>query len=208
MRVRTNLLGLAGLILLISGCSTCETCQQSNSGYATVPNSACESTGSCKLPGKYLLGGRYRPVIDTCLTKQAARNCALKSLNQQMPLHSPRNTDFCDGFVQAFVDLSLGSRGVIPAIPPPKYWTANNRSADGHCKADQWFAGYREGVSQASYKQSPEQTIVPTSIRQQYGTANSVQNYSPINYSPVEDSPVEDYHEAELIHPVSGHFYQ
>lgn len=111
----------------------------------------------------YWSHGRYIPLVDDFLTKQAARKCAIHSLKKMEAKPCAKNDDFRQGYIQAYEDLALGSRGMIPAVAPPKYWKAYNRSVRGHMRADQWFAGYRAALSQSGFQIADEQVTVPTS---------------------------------------------
>ncbi len=167
--VHINLLGLAGIVLLISGCTTGGNRQPVVAGHASVSCSSCGEPGSCdgsgycRPPMWYWSHGRYIPLIDDFLTKRAARKCAIHSLAKMEAKQCANNNDFRQGYIQAYEDLALGSRGLIPAVAPPKYWKAHNRSIKGHMRADQWFAGYRAALSQSGYRIADEQVTVPTS---------------------------------------------
>jgi len=170
--VCTSLLGLAGIILLISGCTTGGNRQPVVSGHASVPCSSCGDSRCCRPPMWYWSDGHYIPFIDDYLTKYAARKCAVSSLSKTDSEDHAGNVDYQQGYIQAYEDLALGSRGVIPAVPPSKYWKTHNRSVRGHQRADQWFAGYRAALSQSGYRIAEEQITVPTSHEQfQEGTA-------------------------------------
>ena len=161
--VHINLLGLAGIILLISGCTTGGNRQPVASGHASVSCSSCGDSRYCRPPMWYWSHGHYIPIIDDFLTKHAARKCAVHSLANMGAKQCAKNDDFRQGYIQAYEDLALGSRGLIPAVAPPKYWKAHNRSIRGHMRADQWFAGYRAALSQSGYQIADEQVTVPIS---------------------------------------------
>ena len=55
--------------------------------------------------------------------------------------------DFKSGFLQAFEDIADGAAGVVPAVPPKKYWSAYYRTPEGQQAAHDWFDGYRAGVA-------------------------------------------------------------
>jgi len=175
MPVRSDFIWLLGMILVISGCSTCQSCR--TTGHASVPDNACGAASHCKPPMWYWSNGRYISILDDYLTQESARKCALKSLNQSSRRNCGASYDFRQGYIQAFIDLAHGSRGVVPAVPPPKYWKTNNRSIHGHSKAQQWFSGYRAGLSEADCRQVPEQTIIPTSRVDYLGRPGGPGNY-------------------------------
>ncbi len=175
--VRASILGLAATILVISGCSTSGSCKPAVSDQTSISNSACGTARLCKPPMWYWSNGRYIPFIDDLLTKYSARSCAVKSLSRTEMRQCARDTDFCQGYIQAYEDLALGSRGVIPAVPPPRYWKAHNRSIRGHSKVDQWYAGYRAGLSQSGYQIADEQTTIQTSHEHDQNEQSHYGNY-------------------------------
>lgn len=72
--------------------------------------------------------------------------------------------DFSTGFVQAYVDVAEGGSGNTPAVPPERYWKRCNRTASGHGRAEEWFAGYRAGAQLAEAECNREFNQVPLSI--------------------------------------------
>ncbi|MEO1995571.1 MAG: hypothetical protein ABGZ17_09875 [Planctomycetaceae bacterium] len=82
---------------------------------------------------------------DDCVTHHLARRAARRQLR-----HSGEHSrDFKAGFVQSFEDLADGAPGVVPAVPPKKYWTAYYRTPEGQQSAHSWFDGYRAGMDAA-----------------------------------------------------------
>jgi hypothetical protein len=57
--------------------------------------------------------------------------------------------DFEDGFAQAYVDLSQNKKGVLPPVPPPRYWHAYYRAPIGRQHVYEWYAGYEMGTQEA-----------------------------------------------------------
>ncbi len=43
----------------------------------------------------------------------------------------------------------MGASGEVPPLAPINYWHDHNRSPTGHAQAQDWFAGYAAGASQA-----------------------------------------------------------
>ncbi len=166
--VYAHLLGLAGIMLLVSGCTTGGNRQSVVSGRASVstPCSSCDDSRCCRPPMWYWSRGRYLPFIDDYLTKKAARKCAVHSLRKFEGKKQAGSIDYQQGYIQAYEDLAMGSRGVVPAVAPARYWKTHNRSVKGHLKAEQWFAGYRAALSQAGYRIAQEQVTIPTSFEQ------------------------------------------
>lgn len=140
----------------------------SQSGWST--GSWCEQgcnvlTGDCRAcqaPRWYWSRGRYIHWYDSWVTERTAEACAKKTFRND-PAATAATGDFYCGYQQAFIDLANGGSGVTPAVPPEKYWKANNRSARGYEKAEQWFEGYRAGVCAARGTGRQEFLFVPTS---------------------------------------------
>lgn len=56
---------------------------------------------------------------------------------------------FEEGFLRAFYDLSHGQSGVLPPVPPARYWDKKYRCPSGAIYVKKWYAGYKTGVCQA-----------------------------------------------------------
>ncbi len=87
-----------------------------------------------------------------CFDEQVARHEASKRAWRSMVENYPArpNNDFQYGYGQAFVDVALGGDGTVPPVPPECYWSTCYRTAKGHQHAQDWFAGYTAGASQAT----------------------------------------------------------
>jgi hypothetical protein len=119
----------SGLLLLIaaSGCRSagCGTC-----GSACQPAVCCECHCYCRK-------------LDDWHTAMNARSCAARFLSGR------DSRDYRLGFTQAFVDVALGRTGASPPVPPERYWSVCFRSACGHDRVAEWYAGYRAGAELA-----------------------------------------------------------
>ena len=66
--------------------------------------------------------------------------------------HSPsvdpeiRSSDFAAGWKQGYLDITSGGNGEAPLVPPEKYWGDRFRTANGHARINQWYAGYDTGA--------------------------------------------------------------
>jgi len=129
-------------MIFLTGCST----TRCGNDYGLFPSSRGATQSSCKQCNS---SGR----IDSCSyfgvgflctdslkTKSAAKHLAKK--------HMPNDScsDYKDGFRQAFVDVSMGACGQVPAIAPKKYWKYCDRTVNGHASAQSWFGGYQAGA--------------------------------------------------------------
>jgi hypothetical protein len=101
-------------------------------------------------------------IRDHIATKHAAIKAANEALAEQNCGAISRDFEF--GFQQAFIDIANGGSGALPAVPPPRYWTAPYRTTWGHNKARDWFSGYEAGASVAKGGALRDAQSVPTSV--------------------------------------------
>ncbi len=90
----------------------------------------------------------YNQSLDDTLAAKMARDVARQHLLFRDGDEWP-SKDFQAGYRQAYEDIALGSDGQTPLVPPPAYWKSCARTEAGHCRADDWFAGYTEGAGVA-----------------------------------------------------------
>jgi hypothetical protein len=72
----------------------------------------------------------------------------------------------CDyelGFKSGFVDSALGRDCDLPAIAPPKYWSAKYQSCEGRACVENWFSGYSAGLQAAQHRGFSDMNQVPVS---------------------------------------------
>ncbi len=92
------------------------------------------------------MASNYYPSQDNLITKGTAKQCAARDLNEFYGKPCKPSQYFAEGFEQAYVDMALGKRPIVPAVPPPKYWNAFYRSCEGAPAVQEWFAGYEAGL--------------------------------------------------------------
>lgn len=92
----------------------------------------------------------YHSFWDRLITSMSATHRAEKSFGRYVEKcgHRPSH-DFYAGYVDGFVDVAQGGSGVVPPIPPERYWGAASRTPRGHQRAHEWFAGYSAGADAA-----------------------------------------------------------
>ncbi|MBX3438796.1 MAG: hypothetical protein KF861_14980 [Planctomycetaceae bacterium] len=100
-----------------------------------------------------------------CIDEGISSHEALRRANRSLRLcyDSRPSFDFRDGYRQAFVDVALGGRGQVPATPPERYWSTCYRTAAGHQRAQEWYAGYVAGTGRAMSLCRYQHNVVPTS---------------------------------------------
>jgi hypothetical protein len=77
------------------------------------------------------------------------------------------NADYEAGFKDGFVDFVFaGGTGEPPPLPPRTFWNMDLRLPAGRERADQWFAGYREGARVARDSGYRALAVVQTSLTQ------------------------------------------
>ena len=68
------------------------------------------------------------------------------------------------GFIDGFVDyLDYGGSGEPPPLPPRRYWRRDYQTPAGHAAAQQWFEGFRHGVSIARSSGYRDLVTIPVS---------------------------------------------
>jgi len=122
MSMRT---GLASLILAVVSAGCC--------------------SGPCCGPLVCVESPCYLRRIDQWHTDCTARRCAWQAIPNDLSVTG----DYRNGFTQAFRDVARGADGTLPPIPPERYWDVCFRSGAGHARAQDWFAGYRDGAEAA-----------------------------------------------------------
>lgn len=146
-----GLLATFGLLLTVSqsGCLTAPCAPTAPLACEGGCDSACATNGcgACQPPrcGGYY---HYKAFCDDQITRHTARHCAGQALKQFDGPYA-KCSHFRDGFSQAFEDLATGSRPIVPAVPPRRYWHAYYRSSEGRPAVDEWFAGYQAGIEAA-----------------------------------------------------------
>jgi hypothetical protein len=101
---------------------------------------------------------RYSRHFDEAHARCIAEKRALNALGA---CHPHAASEFKYGFVQAYVDIALGSDGRPPAIPPERFWKTCNRHPDGHCEAGEWYEGYAAGAQRALGSCWKQYNVVP-----------------------------------------------
>lgn len=72
--------------------------------------------------------------------------------------------DFERGFKRGFIDTSMGKDCRVPAVPPPRYWSAKYQCASGQEIVQSWFLGYEQGIIASQSAGYPEFNEVPVSV--------------------------------------------
>lgn len=88
----------------------------------------------------------YNRTLDDALACKVARDVAREHLARRCAHARWPSQDYQAGYAQAYQDVALGSDGNTPLLPPEPYWNSCARTETGHCRADDWFAGYADGA--------------------------------------------------------------
>ena len=137
---------LAMCLAALTGCHACwlDRCDQRPFLQGSISDKHDYDQAAKQLP--------YRPWYhfgssDGWLDRKATQHAAIRSANQALRrcYGDQVGHDFRQGFQQAFMDIANGGSGAVPAVPPPRYWSAPYRTLWGHEKADEWFDGYDAG---------------------------------------------------------------
>lgn len=185
---------LSLLMLLLTGCSvvgnnTQTACSNNTACPQTCETASCEPRGNngcsnwlcssgCCVHGRH---SRYKATPDNIYTRSEAR------LKAQCELHKERRghcltCDYRLGYEQAFVDVSLGGCGDVPALPPANYWKNCARSPEGHQKAQQWFSGYAAGAVRAKAIYEPYNKVAHSQFDCPGWTEAPPMNGNPVGY--------------------------
>lgn len=91
----------------------------------------------------------YNRKIDDMLASKVARDAARQHLTQVYSKDCWPSRDFQAGFEQAYVDVAMGSDGVVPVVPPSAYWRSCQRTECGQAASREWLRGYEAGAPRA-----------------------------------------------------------
>lgn len=158
-----RMLSTIGIIAALAGCKTSWIDRDDDRPMKYASARDCLSYGwwgECFHP-KYHCGPPDG-IRDHVSVKKAAIKAANRSLSEQNCGATSR--DFRYGFQQAYIDIANGGSGVLPAVPPPRYWAAPYRTTWGHNKAREWFSGYEAGANSAKCCMPGNTLSVPTSV--------------------------------------------
>jgi len=152
------------LMILLAGCSVLDRgtdCEPVTADPACTAGQLCGNDQSC--PSCHDSHGNwfcahgwcchghhphYKRIPDNFWTKTEARKLAQSDL-RRLGHDQCMTCDYRMGFEQAYVDVSLGACGDVPALPPANYWKTCARTPEGHQRAQQWFSGYAAGAVRA-----------------------------------------------------------
>lgn len=152
-----------GLMVALAGCKTCWIDRDDQRPMKNGSFRDCLSygwRGECFHPHYHC--GPPDGIRDHVSVKKGAIKAANRALSEQDCGETSR--DFRYGFQQAYIDISNGGSGVLPAVPPSRYWAAPYRTTWGHNKARDWFSGYEAGASAAKCCMPANTISVPTSV--------------------------------------------
>lgn len=75
------------------------------------------------------------------------------------------SADYERGYKDGFTDyLDFGGCGEPPPVPPRRYWKNAYQTPEGHQAIQDWFAGFRNGVSDAEASGWRHFATVPSSV--------------------------------------------
>ena len=137
--------------------------------------------GFCLCTRRYVRCFDEKQVIHDAI---ARANFAMRTDYSSRP-----STDVRAGYRDAFIDIALGASGEVPPVPPERYWTVCYRTADGHARANDWFAGYRTGAGRALTSCRQRYNSVPASGQTAF--AAGLEPVSTTN-SPYFNSPADN----------------
>jgi hypothetical protein len=99
-------------------------------------------------------------IVD-CLRAEKQAKAAWAHYQEQCP-GVPRSSDFGAGFESGYADyLYAGGTGNPPPVPPRCYWKSKYETPKGHCAIEDWFAGFREGATDARLSGARQYVTLP-----------------------------------------------
>lgn len=73
-----------------------------------------------------------------------------------------QSAHYADGWKKGYYDVSTGSNGQPPAIPPTKYWAPSYQDSKGQSAIHDWYAGYQDGATAAQSDGTDHWHWIPT----------------------------------------------
>ncbi|MCC6510343.1 MAG: hypothetical protein IT423_14665 [Pirellulaceae bacterium] len=70
-------------------------------------------------------------------------------------------SDYAYGYKMGYYDASTGKGCVVPAVPPPCYWSTKYQCCEGQKHIQDWYRGYQTGVAVAQGSGYPSFHTVP-----------------------------------------------
>lgn len=119
--------------------------------------------------------------------------------------HTSYSRDYAAGFKDGFVDfLQFGGTGGAPYVPPQQYWSAHYRTPDGYQAVQDWFAGFRHGVTAAQQSGYRHYATMPSAHTTEAGVSPQM---DPVMPAPLPQpahtiEPVPPPQPAHTIEPV------
>ena len=144
------------LLFLLTGCQACgwsTACGKQTwspghfFGSHFASHKGCVSETGCQSETlhKHCKNSRLSAITNSkWVIKHSAKQLAMKDFPPDCHC-----SDFKAGFQQAYIDVSMGANGQVPAVAPEKYWKPSGRTAGGHVQAQRWFEGYTAGAQSA-----------------------------------------------------------
>ena len=114
----------------------------------------CTLTPGCQLASNAIHNVCYETRLNTA---EVQERCDYEKL-AKASWETVKSTEPCaewskdheDGFIDGFVDyLQFGGPGQPPYVPPKRYWGPNYHTPEGYRAIEEWFAGFRHGVTAA-----------------------------------------------------------
>jgi|GEM_PF-6715057 len=76
---------------------------------------------------------------------------------------SPYPKHYRAGWKAGYKDVALGGCGLLPPVPPEKYWKARYENCEGQQRVAAWFQGFQQGAIAAEQRCEKTWHPVPTS---------------------------------------------
>jgi hypothetical protein len=165
----------------------------------------CTLTTGCQLASNAIHNVCYETRLNTA---EVQERCDYEKL-AKASWETVRTTEACaewskdheDGFIDGFVDyLQFGGPGQPPYVPPKRYWGPKYHTPDGYLAIEEWFAGFRHGVTAAEQSGYRQWAKVPSAHMTE---APPLPPAGPVDLGPAMPAPAASHGPAASQHPPS-----
>ncbi len=102
-----------------------------------------------------LKDGRYE-MAQSCNAQWAWYRAKPPCKDKAYPRH------FRSGWKEGYKNVALGGGGLVPPVPPQKYWSARYETCEGRQMISSWYGGYQIGAIEAEKRGEDNCHPVPT----------------------------------------------
>lgn len=109
-----------------------------------------------------------------------------------------QTSHYACGWKKGYYDVSTGSNGQPPAIPPTKYWAPSYQDPKGQHAIHDWYAGYQDGATAAQSHGTDHWHWIPTGPT----IPSTDELHSMVDVGPEMMGPVDTLHSPHTGAPI------